>query len=64
MPPVTVAAAFQLTNSKPVSDSNTRFVSPNPTTAVTASNTAAIRSDSLIRGPATGSTRKTFTLSR
>ena len=39
---------------------NTRFVSARAITTITASNTAAIGSDSSARGPATGSTRKTF----
>lgn len=60
----TVVAGFPRTNSRPILDNSTRFASPNPTTAIGASNTAAIRSDSLTRGPATGCTRKTFMLSR
>jgi outer membrane biosynthesis protein TonB len=58
-----VAAAFPQTVTRPTLDSNTRFVSTKATTAITASSTVAIRSDSLTRGPATGSTRKTFMLS-
>jgi len=56
-------AAFHRTVSRPISDGNTRFMSARPTTAITAFNTAAIGSDLLTRGPATGSTRKTFLLS-
>jgi len=63
-PLVTVVAVFPQTNSRPILDNNIRSVSPKPTTAITASNTAAIRSDSLTRGPATGSTRKTFMSSK
>ena len=59
-PVIMVVAVFPMPNSRPILDSSTRFVSPKPTTAITASNTVAIRSDSLTRGPATGSTRKTF----
>jgi hypothetical protein len=52
------------TNSRPILDSNTRFGSAKPTTAITVSNTVAIRSDSLTRGQATGSIRRTFMLSK
>jgi hypothetical protein len=46
-------------------DGNTGFVSAKPTTAgIAASNTEAIGSDSLTRGQATGSTRKTFLSSK
>ncbi len=41
-------------------ETTTGFVSTKPTIEIIASNTAAIRLDSLIPGPATGSTRKTF----
>ena len=63
-PVVTVVAAFPTTASRPTLESNTGFASAMATTTITASNTVAIGSDSLTRGPATGSTRKTFLLSR
>ena len=63
-PVVTVVAAFPTTVSAPILDRNTSFVSAKATTGITASNTVAIRSDSLTHGQATGSIRKTFLWSR
>ena len=58
------AAAFLQTVTGPISDGNIAFASAKANTAIAASNTVAIRSDSLSAGRATGSTRKTFMLSR
>ena len=57
-------AAFQTTVTGPILDRSIGFVSANPITVIAASNTAAIRSDSLTRGRATGSTPRTFLWSR
>ena len=57
-------AAFQTTVTAPILGRSIVFVSANPITVIAASNTAAIRSDSLTRGRATGSTPRTFLWSR
>src|ERR1019366_8914525 len=60
-----VVAAFPTAVSRPILDGNTGSVSAKPiTVGIAASNTAATGSDSLTRGQATGSTRKTFLSSR
>ena len=57
---LTVVAAFPTIVTRPTLDSNTLSALAKAITTITASNTAAIPSDSLARGQATGSTRKTF----
>ena len=58
------AVAFPTTALRPILDGSTRFVSAKATMVIAASNMAAIRSDSLAGGQATGSTRKTSMWSR
>jgi DNA mismatch repair ATPase MutL len=55
-----IPAAFPTTATEPILGRSTGFMSTRPITIIAASNMAAIRSDSLAHGRATGAIRKTF----